>query len=241
MKTLGLIGGMSWESTALYYSGLNRGVSARLGGLHSAKMVLANVDFQEIVEFQQSGHWDEAGIFLADIATKLVAAGAEGIALAVNTMHKVAPAVAAAVKVPFLDIRDAIAKDLRSKNIVVSGLLGTGYVMQEDFYRSHLEDAAGGGVLVPEKQVAADLNQIIYDELSKGVVNDKARSRVLDMIGDLHRQGAGAVILGCTELPMLALDSSSPIPLLDSTALHIEMCLNFMLGDDAKSSDRTYY
>jgi len=233
MKTLGIIGGMSWESTSLYYSALNKGVASRLGGLHSAKLILASVDFHEIVELQRAGRWDEAGVLLADIATRLVAAGAEGLALAVNTMHLVAPQITASIKIPFLDIRDAIANDLRTRNISTAGLLGTGYVMEEGFYRRHIEAGANCEVLIPSGSGVTDMNEIIYGELSKGMVAERSRKKVIEMIGEFQRRGAQSVILGCTELPMLELEHDSPLPLLDSMALHVNTCLDLMLEHTA--------
>lgn len=230
MKTLGLIGGMSWESTALYYGQLNKGIGERLGGLHSAKMMMANVDFQEIVDLQRTGQWTKAGAILADCAARLQSAGAEGVALAVNTMHKVAPQIVACLDIPFIDIRDAIAAELKANGIGVSGLLGTGYVMEDEFYRVHIEKAAQCKIVVPKEQGASTLNHIIYGELSKGVVTDVSKSKVAGLIGELQAAGAEGVILGCTELPMLQLDRMCPVPLFDSTALHVKACLDFMTG-----------
>lgn len=228
MKTLGIIGGMSWESTALYYEALNRGVARRLGGLHSAKLILASVDFQEIVDLQQAGLWDDAGTILADAAKRLVAGGAEAIALAVNTMHKVAPQIRAAIDVPFIDIRDVVASDTRARNASRIGLLGTMYVVEQPFYGDHIEAVGACKVLRPSSEDKVSVHRIIYDELSRGIVTEQSRGRVLGILEKLRDDGAEAVVLGCTELPMLRLDGLSPIPLIDSTALHVEACLTAM-------------
>jgi aspartate racemase len=228
MKTLGIIGGMSWESTALYYEALNRGVAKRLGGLHSAKLMLASVDFQEIVDFQQAGSWNEAGALLADVARRLVAGGAEAIALAVNTMHVVAPQIRAAVEVPFLDIRDAVAGEIRNRKASRIGLLGTRYVIEQPFYGDQIEALSGSEVIRANGEDNSFVHGIIYGELSKGIVSEQSRDRVLQIIEKLSRDGAEAMVLGCTELPMLRLAAQSPIALIDSTATHVEACLAFM-------------
>jgi aspartate racemase len=229
MKTLGIIGGMSWESTALYYEALNRGIAKRLGGLHSAKLVLGNVDFQEIVDFQLSDSWDAAGALLADIAANLVAAGAEGIALAVNTMHKVAPQIQARINVPFIDIRDVVAKTIIARKATSVGLLGTRYVVEQPFYGDRIANSASCKVLRASEESNLFVHRVIYEELSKGEVTEEARLKVLDILRDLRERGAEMAVMGCTELPMLRLDDVSPIPLLDSTALHVEACLAFMI------------
>jgi aspartate racemase len=229
MKTLGLVGGMSWESTALYYEALNRGIAQRLGGFHSAKLVLGSVDFHDVVELQKTGSWDAAGALLAEVAQRLVAGGAEAIALAVNTMHKVAPQVQAAIDVPFIDIRDAIAVDVRALKASRVGLLGTRYVVEQAFYGDRIESAGSCQVVRASAEDNAFVHGVIYDELCRGVVTEPSRDRVLDIIKVLKQQGADAVVLGCTELPMLRLTDVSPIPLLDSTALHVDACLDFMV------------
>ena len=228
MKTLGVIGGMSWESTALYYAALNRGVAGKLGGLHSAKLLLASVNFNEIVELQQAGRWEEAGSLLANISSQLVGAGAQAIALAVNTMHKVAPQIQAAVDVPFIDIRDVIAHAIRSTNATKVGLLGTRYVVEQPFYGDHIEAAADCKIMRPNGEDNLFVHNVIYNELSCGTVTESSRGRVLDILKKLYDNGAKSAVLGCTELPMLHLDDQSPIPLIDSTALHVEACLSFM-------------
>ncbi len=228
MRTLGLIGGMSWESSALYYAALNRGVAQRLGGLHSAKLLLGSVDFHEIVEMQKAAAWDEAGALLADVARSLVAGGAQAIALAVNTMHKVAPQVRAAIGVPFIDIRDAVAAEVRAKSAGRVGLLGTRYVVEQPFYGEQIEAAGACKILRAPADDNESVHRIIYDELCLGVVNEASCGRVLGIVQDLQRQGAESVVLACTELPMLNLGERSPVPLINSTAIHVDACLDFM-------------
>jgi aspartate racemase len=227
MKTLGIIGGMSWESTSLYYAALNRGVTRRLGQAHSAKLVLASLDFQDIIDLQLAGSWDDAGELLAGTARRLVAGGAEAIALAVNTMHKVAPQIEAAVDVPFIDIRDAVAAVIGARKAKRVALLGTHYVVEEPFYGDYLEKAGACKILRPDGEDNRFVHRIIYGELSRGIVSEATRVRVLGILGKLRDVGAEAAVLGCTELPMLQLAEQSPIPLIDSTAVHVEACLDF--------------
>lgn len=218
MKTIGLIGGMSWESSAHYYAALNRETAARLGGLHSAPVILHSVDFAPIEALQRAGDWATAGARLADVALGLERAGAGIIGLATNTMHIVADAITARLSVPFLHIADPTAAALAGDGYETVGLLGTRFTLEQPFYRSRLE-AAGFTVLVPEVDVT-NLNGIIYEELCRGIVREASRRTYVEAIARLEARGAEAVILGCTEIGMLIDDAVSPIPTYDTTELH---------------------
>ncbi len=218
MKTIGLIGGMSWESTAHYYTALNRETARRLGGLHSAPILMHSVDFAPVAEMQYAEDWEAAGAVMADSARRLEAAGAGLIGLATNTMHIAAAMIEAAISVPFLHIADPTADALAADGITRVGLLGTRFTMEMPFYRQRLE-ARGFEVLVPEINVTS-LNAIIYEELCRGQVNQPSRRSYIEAIGLLATRGAEAVILGCTEIGMLIDDSNSPLPVYDTTELH---------------------
>ena len=218
MKTIGLIGGMSWESSAHYYATLNREFVRRLGGLHSAPIILHSLDFAPIAEMQDAGQWDELGAMLADSARKLEAAGAGLIGLCTNTMHIAAPVIEAALNVPFLHIADPTADALAEDGFTRVGLLGTRFTLEMGFYRDRLA-ARGFEVLIPETNVT-NLNGIIYEQLCKGIVTEDARNTYVEAIGLLATRGAEAVILGCTEIAMLIDDSVSPLPVYDTTELH---------------------
>lgn len=218
MKTIGLIGGMSWESTAHYYAILNRETAARLGGLHSAPVIVHSVDFAPIEALQRAGAWDEAGDILASIARSLEAQGAGVVGLATNTMHICAPQIVAALSVPFVHISTPTADALLADGIERVGLLGTRFTMEKRFYIDGLE-ARGLEVLVPDIGIT-NLNGIIYEELCHGIVRDESRRIYVDAITRLKARGAEAVILGCTEICMLIDDSISPLPTYDTTELH---------------------
>jgi len=218
MKTIGLIGGMSWESTAHYYRILNQETAARLGGLHSAPVLIDSLDFAPIAELQAAGEWDEAGILLNRSAKRLVAAGAEIIGLATNTMHLVADVMMDGVDASFVHIADPTADALLADGFQTVGLLGTRFTMEMGFYRERLE-ARGLTALIPEVD-RANLNGIIYDELCRGIVREESRRIYVDAISRLAARGAEAVILGCTEIGMLIDDAVSPLPVYDTTDLH---------------------
>ncbi|MEQ1899585.1 MAG: aspartate/glutamate racemase family protein [Devosia sp.] len=218
MKTIGLIGGMSWESTAHYYAILNRETARRLGGLHSAPVLLHSVDFASIEEMQREDRWQEAGEVLAAIARSLSEQGAGLIGLATNTMHICAPQIRAATELPFLHIATPTAEALKGDGIRRVGLLGTRFTMEKRFYIDELE-AADLEVLVPDTGIT-NLNGIIYEELCLGIVRDESRRTYVDAIARLKGRGAEAVILGCTEIAMLIDDSLSPLPTYDTTELH---------------------
>ncbi|KFL30268.1 hypothetical protein JP75_16995 [Devosia riboflavina] len=218
MKTIGLIGGMSWESTAHYYRILNQETAARLGGLHSAPVLVDSLDFAPIAELQSAGKWDEAGALLNRSALRLQAAGAEVIGLATNTMHLVAEQMMQGVNAPFVHIADPTADALLADGYTTVGLLGTRFTMEMGFYRERLEQR-GLTALIPEVD-RTNLNGIIYDELCRGIVREESRKVYVDAIARLAARGAEAVILGCTEIGMLIDDAVSPLPVFDTTDLH---------------------
>lgn len=218
MKIIGLIGGMSWESSAHYYRILNQETARRLGGLHSAPVLMHSVDFAPIEELQRADRWDDAGTILAGIAAGLEAQGAGLIGLATNTMHIVADAIAARLHIPFIHIADPTAEALLADGMSRVGLLGTRFTMEKRFYVDRLE-ARGLGVLVPDVGIT-NLNGIIYEELCRGIVSDESRRVYVEAIERLKARGAEAVILGCTEISMLIDDNSSPLLVYDTTDLH---------------------
>jgi aspartate racemase len=218
MKTIGLIGGMSWESTAHYYRVLNQETASRLGGLHSAPLLIHSVDFAPIAAMQSAGDWDGAGAILAQSARTLAAAGAEIIGLATNTMHIVADTITAGLDAPFVHIADPTSDALLADGFDTVGLLGTRFTMEMGFYSERLQ-ARGLKVLIPEVG-RTNLNGIIYEELCLGIVREQSRNIYIDAIAQLAARGAQAVILGCTEIGMLIDDSTSPLPVYDTTDLH---------------------
>ena len=218
MKTIGLIGGMSWESTAHYYAAINRETARLRGGLHSAPIVMQSVDFAPIATLQSEGRWQEAGQQLAHCARTLEGAGADVIVLATNTMHIVAPAIEAAISVPFVHIADPTADALAADGISTIGLLGTRFTMEMDFYKDRLR-TRGLDPLVPDVD-RTNLNAIIYEELCRGIVRDNSRATYVEAIERLAVRGAQGVILGCTEIGMLIDDDHSPLPVYDTTELH---------------------
>jgi aspartate racemase len=228
MKTIGLIGGMSWESTVHYYQIMNREAARRLGGLHSAPILLHSVDFAPIEALQRQGDWVGAGVILADIAKSLEAGGAGVIGLATNTMHVVADAITAAISVPFVHIADPTADALLADGFGRVGLLGTRFTMEMPFYKQKLADR-GLDVLVPDVGIT-NLNGIIYEELVLGIVRDASRQVYVEAIERLAARGAEAVILGCTEICMLIDDDSSPLPTFDTTALHAKALVTAALA-----------
>jgi len=228
MKTIGLIGGMSWESTAHYYRVLNQEAAAQLGGLHSAPVIVHSVDFAPIAAMQSAGDWDGAGQQLADIARGLEAAGAEVIGLATNTMHVVADQIIAALDVPFIHIADPTSAALLADGFDTVGLLGTRFTMEMDFYRDGLT-RRGLASLIPEVD-RTNLNGIIYEELCRGIVREESRRIYVTAIERLAARGAQAVILGCTEITMLIDDSVSPLPVYDTTDLHARALVSAALA-----------
>jgi aspartate racemase len=229
MKTIGLIGGMSWESTVPYYRIVNETVRARLGGFHSAKLVLYSVDFHEIELLQNSGDWDEAGRVLAQAAQSLQAAGADFLVLCTNTMHKVADAIESAVYIPLLHITDPTAQEIKKAGLKKVGLLGTRFTMEQEFYRGRLRDRDHLDVLIPADADRGIVHRVIYEELVQGLVLDESRAKFRRVIQRLVDQGAQGVILGCTEISMLVGQSDSPVPLFDTTAIHARKAAEWAL------------
>ncbi len=220
MKVIGLIGGMSWESTVPYYRHINEAVKARLGGLHSARLVLYSVDFQEIEHLQKTGDWARAGDILADAARALAAAGAQCIVLCTNTMHKVAPAIEAAVPLPLLHIADPTAAAIKRAELSRVGLLGTRFTMEQSFYRDRLSQQHGLAVLVPQPEDRALVHRVIFEELCLGKVLPASRLHYQRVMADLVAQGAQGIILGCTEISLLVTQADCSVPLFDTTHLH---------------------
>ncbi len=220
MKTIGLIGGMSWESTANYYQIINREVKARLGGLHSGKVCLYSVDFAEIETLQHQSSWDDTAIILAQAAKSVEAGGADFILICTNTMHKVADQIQQAVNVPLVHIADATAEQLVADGIKKVGLLGTRFTMEQDFYKQRLIDKFGVDVVVPGSDDQTIVHDVIYNELCKGEVRDDSRQHYLTIIEKLVEQGAEAVILGCTEIAMLVESQHTDVKLYDTTEIH---------------------
>ena len=220
MKTIGLIGGMSWESTVPYYRTINETVKEQLGGLHSARLVLYSLDFHDVERLQHSGRWQESGEVLADAARALAAAGADFLVVCTNTMHKVADAIEAAVDIPLLHIADPTAEAIAQAGFRRVGLLGTRFSMEEDFYRQRLESHHGIEALVPPKDDRDDVHRIIYEELCVGVISDASRETYRQVIARLVERGAEAIILGCTEIGLLVGPRDSTVPLFDTAHLH---------------------
>ena len=237
MLTIGMLGGMSWQSSAEYYRLANELVSARLGGLHSARCILYSVDLAEIEEMQVSGRWHDAGRLLAEAARSLQIAGADLLLLCTNTMHKVADQVQAAVTIPLLHICDLTAEAVRAAGVRTVGLLGTAFTMEQHFYRDRLA-AAGLTVLVPPAGEREVVHRVIFDELCLGVLREESRQRFREIIGGLVRAGAEGVILGCTEIEMLVRPEDSPVPLFPTTRLHVEAAVERALNDTAGLADR---
>ena len=230
MKTIGLLGGMSWESTIPYYRLINEGVKQRLGGLHSAQILLHSVDFHEIELCQSRGEWDKAGDILAQAALGLQQAGAEGIVLCTNTMHKVAEAIEAACDVPFLHIADATGRAIQKQQMRNVALLGTRYTMEQDFYRGRLQTEFGISTLIPDADDCQKINQIIFDELCLGEFSEASRDYYLGVIDQLAKQGAHGVIFGCTEIGLRVPTERSPLPVFDTAAIHAQDAVAFLLS-----------
>ena len=230
MKTIGLIGGMSWESTATYYRDINLGIQAQLGGLHSAKIMMYSVDFHEIEQLQASGQWDAAGALLAEVAQTLERAGAQGLVLCTNTMHNVADTIQAAVHIPLLHIADPTAVAIRAQGYTTVGLLGTRFTMEQDFYRRRLEDNHGLTVLIPDAPDRDHEHRVIYDELCQGKLLPASRAAYLRVIDTLCARGAQAIILGCTEIALLLQQHDCSLPLFDTAALHAHSAARWMLA-----------
>lgn len=234
MRMIGLIGGMSWESTAVYYRRLNESVRDRLGGLASAEILLRSVDFSAIVALQQAGRWDEAAAVLSGIARDLERAGAECVLICTNTMHKLADAVQAAISVPLIHIVDATGDALTAAGARRPLLLATAYTMEHDFYRARLAERAGIEAMVPEAAERADVHRIIFDELCQGVVSAPSRARYVEIMQRAKTAGADSVILGCTEIGLLVRPEDCPMPAFDSTFIHADAAVTFSLQGNVR-------
>lgn len=229
MKTIGMLGGMSWESTLSYYKAINEGVKQRLGGLHSAKIALYSVDFADIERLQHQGDWDATARILTDGAKAVEAAGADFLLICTNTMHKVAPQIAANIRIPILHIADATAKQLKADGISRVGLLGTRFTMEQDFYKSRLTELFGIEVLVPDLAGRELVHKVIYDELCLGKINPASREAYLGIMESLVSQGAQAIILGCTEIALLVRQQDTQIKLYDTTQIHAQSAVDTAL------------
>lgn len=231
MKTLGLLGGMSWESTTTYYQEINRRVRAVKGGLHSCQCVIYSFDFAEIEELQSSNKWEEAAALLEDASVKLKLAGAEAIVLCTNTMHIVSSGIEKAAKIPLIHIADSTAKRIQEAGFKSVGLLGTCFTMERDFYKARLSGKYGLNVIVPEEDARNKVHAIIYGELCNGIVTDESREAYYGVIRDLKGVGAECVILGCTEIGLLVNESGSELPVFDTTTIHAVAAADWALGD----------
>ncbi|CAI3160706.1 Putative racemase YgeA [Acinetobacter calcoaceticus] len=234
MKTIGLLGGMSWESTALYYQQINKMVHGKLGKLHSAKVIINSVDFEEIAALQAKGLWQEAGAYLAEQALNLEKAGAECILVCTNTMHKIAPQIEDAITVPFIHIADATAKEILSQDIGKVALLGTAFTMEQDFYKARLQEH-GIDVIIPNEADRKIVHRIIYEELCLGVINPDSRQKYETIVEALIAEGAEGIILGCTEICMLIGELKFSVPLFDTTTIHAKEAVSFSLNENKNS------
>ncbi len=232
MKTVGIVGGLSPESTILYYRGLNEAVRARLGGHHNARILLNSLDFGEFVALKERGDWDTQGRLIVDAALRLERAGADFVLLATNTMHRFADDLRARLTIPFLHLADATAERIRASGLNRIALLGTAYTMEQDFYKKRLS-VHGIEPLVPNPQKRAEIHRIIYDELCHGIVKDESREVYRAIISGLIEEGAQGVILGCTEITMLVGPKDTACPVFDTTQIHIEAAANFIFAEEA--------
>jgi aspartate racemase len=230
VRTLGLIGGMTWHSTVDYYKLINQGVHERLGGSHSAELLLLSIDFEPVEELQGRGDWAGMGRLMGEWAKRLEAAGAEGLVICTNTMHRLAGDVEKAISIPLIHIADATAAAVKKAGMGTVGLLGTRYTMELDFYRGRLEKDHGLKVLIPEEPGRTAVHDVIYRELAFGKVLDESRRTYVAVIEDLKQRGAQGVVLGCTEIPLLVKDKDSPVPVFDTTALHAAAAVDFALA-----------
>lgn len=231
MKIMGLIGGMSWESSIEYYRIINQETRKRLGGLHSAKSIMLSVDFAEIEALQDQGRWDEAGTLLTTAGQNLEAGGADFVVLCTNTMHKVAADIQANIHIPLLHIADATARKIKKEGIGRIALLGTRFTMEEDFYKDRLTRTSGLDVLIPEPDEIATVNRIIYDELCVGKILQDSKVAYAQIMEGLVKKGAQGIILGCTEIGLLVQQTDSTVPLFDTTKIHAEAAVAYALED----------
>lgn len=233
MKTIGLIGGISWESSLSYYRIINETVKARLGGFHSAKSLMLSVDFAEVEAMQTAGRWDDATQLMVDAARQLEQGGADFLVICANTMHKMADEVQASVNIPLLHIGDATAQAIKAQKLSRVGLLGTRYTMEQDFYRKRLEDRHQIGVIIPPTTDRDVVHRVIFEELVLGVVNPASRQHYKAVINHLVSGGAQGIVLGCTELSLLVKEEDSPVPIFDTTYLHAVAAVEYAIGEVA--------
>lgn len=231
IKKLGLLGGMSWESTVSYYQAINRGVNARLGGLHSAPLVISSVDFAQIEQLQHKGEWHKTADILIREAKHLETAGAKAILICTNTMHKVAADIEQNISVPLIHIADATGRVLKQNKVKKVGLLGTRFTMEQDFYTSRLETLFGIQIVVPDDQQRNTVHNIIYEQLCKGVICVDSRNAYIEVINALAAKGAEGIILGCTEIALLVQQKDTNVRLYDTTAIHASAAVDFALAD----------
>lgn len=229
MKTIGLIGGMSWESTQLYYQQINEGIKQQLGGLHSAKVILYSIDFAEVEHFQSHGQWDLAGEHLASAGASLKAAGADFLVLCTNTMHKAAPQIEEKSKLPFLHIADATGEKITQSGIKTIGLLGTAFTMEQAFYKDRLTDKFNLRVITPNEADRKIVHDIIYHELCLGIISDTSRTEYQRIMKTLVEHGAEGIILGCTEITLLVNAGDTSVPVFDTTAIHAQCAVEYAL------------
>ena len=230
MKTIGLLGGMSWESTTLYYRWINEGIAYECGGLHSAKIVMVSVNFQEIEECQRNSNWDGAGRILADSARRVEKAGADFLVICTNTMHKLVPDIERVVDIPILHIVDAAARRIAARGIKTVGLLGTLFTMEETFYRERLHVNHGIEAITPPPEDRRMVHRIIYEELCRGIVKDTSRSEFVRVMSDLAARGVEGIVGGCTEIVTLVNHGDTALPLFDTTAIHAEEAVAWALS-----------
>jgi aspartate racemase len=229
MKTIGMIGGMSWESSLEYYRILNETVKARLGGLHSVRCLMYSVDFAEIEELQHKGKWEDATELMIDAAKRVESGGADFLIICTNTMHKMAEEVQQSINIPLLHIADATAARIKSQEIKKIGLLGTRFTMEEDFYKGRLVEKHKLNVIIPNADERRIVHQVIYDELCKGKIKESSRAKFLEIMKYLVEDGAEGIILGCTEIGLLVKQENSLVPLFDTTKIHAEAAVDFAL------------
>jgi aspartate racemase len=230
MKTIGLIGGMSWESSAAYYRIINETMKARKGPLYSAKSLMYTVNFHEIEQMQHKGEWEKAGEVLVDAAKRLERGGAECIVLCTNTMHKLAASIEAATQLPFIHIADATAQQIKAQGMKKVGLLGTLFTMEQDFYKGRLVAKHGLEVIVPEKADQGTIHRVIYDELCQGKIEASSKAQYVRILQDLAGKGSEGIILGCTEIMLLVGQADSPVPVFDTTTIHAVAAVDYALG-----------
>ncbi len=231
MKTIGLIGGMSWESTVEYYQIINEIVKEKLGGLHSAKILMYSVDFEEIAELQHEGKWNELTEVMIEIAKKLEGAGADFLLICTNTMHKMADEVQERISIPLLNIIDVTAEKIKELGLRRVGLLGTKFTMEDDFYKGRLRRKHGIDVIIPDKEGRQVVHDIIYEELCLGIIKQSSKEKIKKILEDLVSRGAEGIILGCTELPLLIKQEDCEVPILDTTRIHAEAAVKYAISD----------